>query len=228
MLHAALAIGVGEHVAAVLVEVEQHGVGVEHQGLTSELVFGVDELEAAVEEIARYGGLGGGEVGEQAREADVTFGFGGVEAGEREEDVALESDALLKREGETWGVAGGGFGDVGLGAEGQLDLGFGAVIALGKGGIMERVEDVVAGVAFMAGKLDGSVDGDGEVEIEQDGAVGVAFVAAEGTPGLVAGEGEPGGRRMNLRVWARQPASAACMTAASLAGGMRKRWSYAA
>ena len=42
----------------------------------------------------------------------------------------------------------------------------------------------------MAGKLDGSVDGDGEIEVQQNGAVGVAFVAAEGAPGLVAGKGE--------------------------------------
>ena len=97
-----------------------------------ELVFGVDELEAAVEKVAGDGGLGGGEAGEQAREADVAVGFGGIEAGEREEYVALEGNALVEREGKARGVGGGGFGDVGLGAEGELGLGFGEVACAGR------------------------------------------------------------------------------------------------
>src|SRR5581483_11687481 len=52
-------------------------------------------------------------------------------------------------------------------------------------GIVKAVEDVMTGVAFMAGKRDGAIDSQRKVGVDLDHALEISTVAAEGAPRLV-------------------------------------------
>ena len=126
-------------------------------------------------------------------DGDVSICLSRGKTGERKEDVLFDADALPGGEGETWRVGRGAFREIGLWTEGRLNLRFGKMRLLGERDVTKRIEDVVAGVSFVACQLECLIDREGEAGVDLNGAVGIALEPAEGTPGLVVDEGERDG-----------------------------------
>ena len=132
----------------------------------------------------------------------------GIEAGQREDDLGLELRLLVARKGQLDAIVGRALGEQRLRAVERIDGELGPALAVRQLFLEQQIEDMVAGIALVAAKIDGAVDKGRQVGVDLDEALRLALVVIVPAPRLAGDERQREILRLGQRDMRHRPAAA--------------------